>query len=334
MQAQTPAHHWSIEVHGGAGNIARATTSAEAEALYRAKLKEAIAAGAAVLDKGGSSMDAVEAAINIFEDANLFDCGRGAVFNAAGQIELDASLMEGKTLKAGAVSAVMHTPHPISLARMVMEKSPYVMLTAAGADRFASEMGMPQVAQSYFYTEKQWQALVKLLQADGRPVPPRPADMPPAPAEPISFLAPIEAHWFGTVGVVALDKQGNLAAGTSTGGMRGKHPGRVGDSPILGAGTYANNQSCAVSGTGTGEYFIRLGVAREICNLVKFEHKTAQQAADEVIHKELEMLKGEGGVIVMTPDGQQAWSFNTQGMFRARMAEGGKPLIAIFSNEP
>jgi len=334
VPAAPATHRWALEVHAGAGDIARATTSAEAEAAYRAKISEAIAAGSAVLDAGGTSMDAVEAAIHVFEDANLFDAGRGSVFNSAGQVELDASIMNGSTLEAGAVTAVQHTPHPISLARAVMEKTPYVMLTAAGADQFAAEIGMAQVPQSYFYTERQWQALVKQLQDQGRPVPPRPADLPQVPSEPVAFRSPIEASWFGTVGVVAEDRSGNLAAGTSTGGWRGKHPGRVGDSPIPGAGTYANNKSCAVSGTGVGEYFIRLGVAREICNLVQFKAMTAQQAADVVIHQELETLKGEGGVLVMTADGQQAWSFNTKGMFRARQVEGGKALVAIFNDEP
>ena len=325
------AHRWQIQIHAGAGDIARATTTPAAEAAYRAKLNEALAAGSAVLDRGGSSLDAVEAAIHVFEDANLFDCGRGAVFNSAGQIELDASIMDGATLGAGAVSAVQHTAHPISLARAVMEKSPYVMLTAAGADKFAAEIGMEPVPQSYFYTEKQWLALEKLLKSQGKPLPPRPAEL--EKAQPVAWLSSVEQHWFGTTGVVALDRKGNLAAGTSTGGLRGKHPGRVGDSPIPGAGTYASNQSCAVSGTGVGEYFIRLGVARQICNLVEYKGMTAQQAADEVIHKEVAGLKGEGGVIVLTPDGQMAWSYNTKGMFRARQVEGGKPLVAIFSDE-
>jgi beta-aspartyl-peptidase (threonine type) len=331
--AQPAARHWSIQVHAGAGDIARSTTSAEREAAYRSKITEAIQAGAAVLDKGGSSLDAVEATIRILEDASLFDVGRGAVFNSAGQIELDAAIMDGSNLKAGAVAAVMHTRHPISAARAVMEKSPHVMIAGPGADAFAAEVGLEQVEQSFFFSERRWQALVRELKREGRPIPARPAGAPPAPAEPVAGLFPEQERWFGTVGVVALDRSGNLAAGTSTGGLQAKHPGRVGDSPIIGAGTYASNASCAVSGTGVGEYFIRLGVAREICNLVQFRGMKAQQAADEVIHKELETLKGVGGVIVMTTDGQAAWSFNTPGMFRARLSEGGALKVALYADE-
>lgn len=332
---QAAAHHWSIQVHAGAGDLARATMSPADEAAARAKITEAIQAGAAVLDKGGSSLDAVEAAILILEDATLFDVGRGAVFNSVGQIESDASIMDGSDLRAGAVAATMHTRHPISAARAVMEKSLHVLIVGTGADSFAAEVGLEQVPQSYFFNERRWQALVHQLKSEGRPVPPRPAGAPP---EPVASLAPfpyspIDAHWFGTVGVVALDRKGNLAAGTSTGGSQGKHPGRVGDSPIIGAGTYASNASCAVSGTGVGEYFIRLGVAREVCNLIQYRGMKPQEAADEVIHKEVAGLKGEGGVIVLTPDGQQAWSYNTQGMFRARQSEGGALTVSIFPDE-
>ena len=332
-QAQEPAHHWAIEVHAGAGNIAHATTDAKAEAKYRAKLNEAMAAGAAVLDRGGTSLDAVEATIHVLEDSGIFNTGRGAVFNADGHVELDAAIMDGATLKAGAVSAVQHAPSPIALARAVMEKSPYVMLTAEGADKFAEEIGIPLVPNSTFYTERQWQGLVRTLKQQGKPVPPRPAELP-APAKPVALLPWMDQTWHGTVGVVARDRAGNLAAGTSTGGLSAKHAGRVGDTPVIGAGTYAANGICAVSGTGVGEYFIRLGVAREVANLIRFEHKTAQQAADAVIHKELEAMKGDGGVIVMPAEGDPVWSFNTNGMFRARRVEGGKPLIALYNDEP
>jgi beta-aspartyl-peptidase (threonine type) len=246
--------------------------------------------------------------------------------------------MDGSNLKAGAVAGVTRTRHPISLARAVMEKSPYVMLAGAGADAFGARVGLEQVDPSFFFTEARWQSLIKQLQKEGRPVPQRPVGAPPPPAAPPVPVAQIDesadAHMHGTVGVVALDRAGNIAAGTSTGGLQGKMPGRVGDSPIIGAGTYASNQSCAVSATGSGEYFIRLGVAREICNLVAFKGMKLQQAADQVIHKELEALHGDGGVIAITTDGQLVWSFNTPGMFRARQAEGGKVEIGVYNDEP
>ena len=332
------AHPWAIQVHGGAGVIERSLLGPEASAAYRASLTQAAEAGAKVLDSGGSSLDAVEAAIKVLEDDPLFNAGRGAVFSAEGKNEMDSSIMDGSNLMAGAVAGVGRTRHPISLARAVMEKSPYVMLAGAGADAFGARVGLEQVDPSFFFTEARWQSLVKQLQKEGRPVPPRPVGAPPPPAAPPVPVAQIDesadAHMHGTVGVVALDRAGNIAAGTSTGGLQGKMPGRVGDSPIIGAGTYASNQSCAVSATGSGEYFIRLGVAREICNLVAFKGMKLQQAADQVIHKELEALHGDGGVIAITTDGQLVWSFNTPGMFRARQAEGGKVEIGIYNDEP
>jgi beta-aspartyl-peptidase (threonine type) len=333
-QAQPPTHHWAIVLHGGAGVIERASMKPEAESAYRASITQAVQTAAKILDQGGSSLDAVEAAIQILEDDPLFNAGRGAVFTAEGKNELDAAIMDGSNLKAGAVAGVTRTRHPISLARAVMEKSPHVMLVGAGADAFAASVGLEQVDPNFFFTERRWQGLVKQLQKEGRPVPPRPAGAPPPPTAPISEIEPPDAHKFGTVGVVALDRAGNVAAGTSTGGTQAKQWGRVGDSPIIGAGTYASNQSCAVSATGTGEYFIRLGVAREVCNLVYFKGMPLQQAADQVIHRELEAIHGDGGLISITPDGQTAWSFNTPGMFRARLAEGGKLQIGIYNDEP
>jgi len=334
MPAQQPAHHWAIVVHGGAGVIERGSMDPKTEAAYRASMTQAIQAGAAILDKGGSSLDAIEATIRILEDDPLFNAGRGAVFSAEGKNELDAAIMDGSNLKAGAVAGVTHTRHPISLARAVMEKSPHVMLIGAGADAFAAQAGLEQVDPSFFFTERRWQSLVRQLKKEGRPIPPRPAGAPPPPPVPVAEIEAPDAHKYGTVGVVALDKQANIAAGTSTGGTQAKQWGRVGDSPIIGAGTYASNQSCAVSATGTGEYFIRLGVAREVCNLVYFKGLTLQQAADQVIHKELEALGGDGGLIAITPDGQLAWSFNTAGMYRARQTEGGKLEIGVYNDEP
>ena len=316
--------------------IERSKLGPEGDSQYRAGLQRAIEAGAKVLDQGGSSMDAVEAAIKILEDDPHFNAGRGAVFTVDGKNEMDAAIMDGATLRAGAVADVTRTRHPISLARTVMEKTPHVLLIGSGADAFSAQAGLEQADPSFFFTESRWQSLVKQLKKEGKPIPARPAGVPPPnQSVPISQLEESpDTHLYGTVGVVALDRQGNIAAGTSTGGLQAKMPGRVGDSPIIGAGTYASNQSCAVSGTGTGEYFIRLGVAREVCDLVFFKGMPLQQAVDEVIHKELEGLHGDGGVIAVTPDGQMAWSFNTPGMFRARLAEGGKIQMGVYNDEP
>jgi beta-aspartyl-peptidase (threonine type) len=335
---QPPSPHWAIVLHGGAGVIERASMSPQMDAAYRAALTRAIEAGAQVLARGGSSMDAVETAIRIMEDDPLFNAGRGAVFAADGKSEMDAAIMDGATLQAGAVADVSRTRHPISLARAVMEKSPHVFLAGPGADAFSVCAGLEQVDPSFFFSERRWQSLIRQLQKEGLPIPPRPAGAPPAPAtpiaEPTTDLDAPAVHEYGTVGVVALDRQGNIAAGTSTGGTQAKHWGRVGDSPIIGAGTYASNQSCAVSATGTGEYFIRLTVARTVCALVQYKGFRLQQAADEVIHKELAALHGDGGVIAIAACGQMAWSFNTPGMFRARLAEGGKLEVGIYNDEP
>lgn len=328
------AHHWAIVVHGGAGVIERKSMTPALDAEYRAGLKKAIEAGAQVLDHGGSSMDAVEAAIRILEDDPNFNAGRGAVFAADGTNQLDAAIMDGATLKAGAVADVTRTRHPISLARAVMEKSPHVFLVGEGADAFSKYAGLEQVDPSFFFTERRWQSLLKQLQKEGLPIPPRPVGAPPEPKQPLADLEPPDLHKWGTVGVVALDRNGDIAAGTSTGGTQAKRWGRVGDSPIIGAGTYASNQSCAVSATGTGEYFIRLTVARTVCALVQYKGYKLQQAADEVIHQQLKALHGDGGLIAIAPDGQMAWSFNTPGMFRAKLAEGGKVEMGIYNDEP
>jgi len=336
MGQQPDARHWAIVVHGGAGDIERAKLSPAGDAAYRAALTKVVQAGARVLDRGGSSLDAVEAAIRVLEDDPLFNAARGAVFTADGKTELDAAIMDGATLRAGAVADVTHTRYPITLARAVMEKTPYVFLVGPGADSFSIQAGMEQADSGYFFTESRWQSLIKQLQEEGKPIPPRPAGSPHAgQAVPVAqWQESADTHRYGTVGVVALDSQGNVAAGTSTGGLQGKMPGRVGDSPIIGAGTYASNQSCAVSGTGVGEYFIRFTVAREICALVQYKGLTLQQAADQVIHKQLAPIHGDGGVIAITPDGQLAWSFNTSGMFRARQSEGSKPEVFIYRDEP
>ena len=334
VHAQPTSHKWSIVVHGGAGVIERESMPPATEAEYRAAMKTAVETGAAVLQKGGTSLDAVQATIQYLEDNPLFNAGKGAVFTADGRNELDSAIMDGATLNAGSVAQLTRTRHPIAAARVVMEKSPAVMLAGPDADTFAASKGLEQVDNSYFFTERRWQGLIKQLQKEGKPIPPRPAGAPPAPAKPLAMLEPPDAHKWGTVGVVALDEAGNIAAGTSTGGLQAKLPGRIGDSPIIGAGTYASNRSCAVSGTGTGEYFIRLTIAREICALVEDKHMKLQAAADEVIHKQLEGIHGDGGIIAIAPDGEAAWSFNTPGMYRARMSQGSQPTVAIYSDEP
>jgi len=331
----TPGQHkWAVVLHGGAGVIERKSMSPEAEAGYRAGITEALNAAAAVLDKGGSSLDAVESAIKLLEDNPLFNAGRGAVFAADGTNQLDAAIMDGKTMQAGAVADVQRTRHPISLARAVMEHSPHVMLVGAGADAFAASVHLEQVPPRFFFTERRWQQLEEELKKQGLPIPARPEGAPPPPGKPIAFFESPDTHKYGTVGVVALDRNGNIAAGTSTGGITAKRWNRVGDSPIIGAGTYASNQSCAVSGTGVGEYFIRLTVARTICALVQYKGMPLQAAVDEVVQKQLVALHGDGGVIALTPDGQLAWSFNTSGMFRAKLTEGGTPQVGIYHDEP
>jgi beta-aspartyl-peptidase (threonine type) len=324
---------WAVVLHGGAGVLERANMPEAAEANYRHGIMEAITAAGKILDHGGSALDAVEAAIKLLEDNPLFNAGRGAVFAADGTNQLDAAIMDGKTLQAGSVADVQRTRHPISLARAVMEKSPHVMLIGSGADDFAASIHLEQEPPSFFFVERRWQELVKQLEKEGLPIPARPEGVvTPKPVVP--YVEPGTPHKHGTVGVVALDRQGNIAAGTSTGGITAKRWNRVGDSPIIGAGTYASNQSCGVSGTGAGEFFIRLTVARTICALVQYKGMTLQAAADEVIQKQLPAIHGDGGVIALTPDGQLAWSFNTPGMFRAKLKEGGMPQISIYKDEP
>lgn len=325
---------WALVVHGGAGVIERESMDAETDAAYRAAMNRALQTGAAVLSEGGSALDAVEAVIREMEDDPLFNAGRGAVFSAAGLNELDAAIMDGETLNAGAIAGVTRIQHPISLARLVMEESRHLMFTGDGAETFAEEQGMAFVDPAWFFTERRWQALERALASQGLPIPPRPEGAPePEPVDHTELDRLDREHRFGTVGVVVLDGNGNIAAGTSTGGLTAKRWGRVGDSPIIGAGTYASNESCGVSGTGTGEYFIRLTIAREICALVQYEDMSLQAAADEVIQNRLTALGGDGGIVALTPDGQIAWSFNTPGMYRAALTEGGEPVVAIYGDE-
>ena len=316
------SHKYGLIIHGGAGNITPITVPAEDAAEYRAKLMEALHEGYAVLRKGGSSLDAVEKAIKIMEDSPLFNAGKGAVFNHEGINELDASIMDGKTLNAGAVAEVRHIKNPIVLARLVMVKSPHVMLAGKGAEEFAVNNGVKLIDTSYFFIQKRWEDLQKALEKE-KAESGQKTGMNYTPSD----------SKFGTVGVAAIDKDGNLAAGTSTGGMTNKQYGRIGDSPIIGAGTYADNNTCAVSCTGHGEYFIRIGVAKEISDRMEFKNETLQQAVDEVINGKLEKLGGTGGVIAMDKDCNPVWQFNTPGMFRGYYIQGSEPVIELYGKK-
>ena len=327
--AQQPVR-WAVAVHGGAGSAEWEHMDAKSAAEYRAGLSRALAAAVAKLRAKESALDAVQAAIVQLEDDPQFNAGRGAAFNAEGKQEMDASVMDGSNLGAGSVAGVQFAKNPISLARAVMEHTPHVMLIGPGADALAGRVGLPRMPASYFFTEGRWQEFVGVMKASGRSVPPRPVPEPRSSMQPDTGSFRVFAHRYGTVGAIARDVRGNVAAGTSTGGMQGKMPGRVGDSPIIGAATYAANQSCAVSSTGVGEYFIRLAVAKEICALVQYRGLSVQRAADHVIHDEVASLKGgEGGVIVLSAREDPVWSFNTLGMFRSQQIEGHEPVIIV-----
>ena len=325
------AQPWAIAIHGGAGEAEWKNMDTATASAYHASLAKALAAGSAVLARHGSALDAVEASVEVLEDDPLFNAGRGSAFAADGTNEMDAALMNGATLEAGSVASIHFTRHPIALARAVMEHTPYVMMVGSGADAFSRTQGLQQEPPAFFFTEMRWQEFADVMRASGRPVPPRPTGTPPPEGRGHAALSTphIFSHRFGTVGAVARDAQGHLAAATSTGGMQGKLPGRVGDSPIIGAGTYASDHSCAVSGTGVGEYFIRLTLARQVCTLVE-QGKTPQQAADHMIHTELPALKGgEGGVIVLGRTGAPVWSNNTVGIFHAQQVEGGAAAVWV-----
>ncbi|TDE01780.1 isoaspartyl peptidase/L-asparaginase family protein [Flavobacterium hiemivividum] len=313
---------FAIAIHGGAGTIVRKNMSPEMEAQYKATLEEAVKVGHEILRNGGSSLDAVEKTINIMENSPLFNAGKGAVFTNEGKNELDASIMDGKTLKAGAIAGVTTVKNPINLARAVMEKSEHVMLVREGAEFFAKENGLELVNPAYFYTENRYQSLLKAQEKDKIEL---------DHSGGTSFYDPfIKDNKFGTVGCVALDKNGNLAAGTSTGGMTNKKWGRVGDAPIIGAGTYANNNTCAVSATGWGEFFIRNVVAYDISALMEYKGLSLEKAAEEVIQRKLTKLGGDGGIVAMDKDGNISMEFNTAGMYRAFIDTKGKMEIGIY----
>ncbi len=325
--AQETGAAWAIAIHGGAGTARRETMDAERERAYRDKLTEALLAGKKVLESGGSSVDAVEAAIRLLEDSPLFNAGKGAVFTHDGKNELDSSIMDGATLEAGAVAGVHHVKNPISLARRVMEDSPHVLFAGQGAEEFALEQGIELVPESYFWTERAWRSLQSRLEAEQR------ADAGADGAEANGANADVpSSRYFGTVGAVALDTQGNLAAGTSTGGMTNKQFGRIGDSPIIGAGTYADNRACAVSATGHGEFFIRNAVAYDICARVRYLGSSIDEAADVLVMEVLVELEAGGGVIALDPAGNAAMPFNTSAMLRGYLRAGGEPEVAIFKD--
>ena len=313
---------FGIVIHGGAGTILKENMSAEMEQAYREKLAEAVATGHAILKAGGTSQDAVEQTIHVMENSPLFNSGKGAVLTAGESIALDASFMDGKTLDAGAIAGVKHIKNPISAAIKVMNNSPHVMLAGAGADQFAAEQGLDTVPESYFITERRFDALKRVQEKEAN--------------KNLSFNA-VEEQYFknqriGTVGCVALDLQGNLAAGTSTGGMTNKKWDRIGDAPIIGAGTYANNASCGVSATGWGEFFIRSVVAHDIAALVEYKNLSIQEASKIVLQK-VEDLGGDGGVVVLDSRGNVAMEFNTPGMYRAHMNASGELNVKIYKNE-
>tara|TARA_B100000686_G_scaffold172717_1_gene179888 strand:+ start:118 stop:1107 length:990 start_codon:yes stop_codon:yes gene_type:complete len=307
----------AIVIHGGAGKIDRDALTPERERLYHSTLEQSLRAGHAILARGGSALDAVEAAIVVMEDAPVFNAGKGSVFTAEGKNELDASIMDGRALQAGAVGGVTTVKNPIRAARAVMEKSPHVLFTNKGAEKFAADHGLDIVDPKYFFTERRWKQIQKWRKQQ--------EPKPQAAAEPDQH-----ADYFGTVGCVALDAQGNLATGTSTGGMTGKRFGRIGDSPIIGAGTYADNRTAGISCTGHGEYFIRHAVAHDIPARMAYKQESLAKAARDVVQTVLKPAGGSGGIIGIDADGNVVMEFNTPAMSRGYIDRDGKTKTAIF----
>jgi beta-aspartyl-peptidase (threonine type) len=312
-------------IHGGAGVIARGKLTAEVERDVRADLDKALDAGYAILKKGQSSLDAVETAIRLLEDSPVFNAGRGAVFTRDRTIELDASIMSGESRAAGAVASVSRIKNPISAARAVMEKSRHVLLMGNGAEKFAEEIGLTLVEPKYFETPSRLRELEERLRREREAKTDAKSGAATTPDQGDRHL--------GTVGAVALDAQGNLAAGTSTGGLTGKRSGRIGDSPIVGAGTYADNRTCAVSATGDGEYFIRTACARTIAALVEYKSLSIEDASRAVLFDQIKPLGGAGGVIALSPRGEVAFTFTTAGMYRGYITEDGQKRVLIYRDE-
>ena len=307
-----------LAIHGGAGTILRSNMTPEREREYRAGLERALTAGYAILKRGGSSLDATEAAVRVLEDDPHFNAGKGSVFTSAGTNELDAAIMDGKTLAAGAVASLKHIKNPISLARLVMEKSGHVMMDSEGAEAFAKQNGVELVDQKYFFTQERWDALQKI----------KAAEKSRTSGNGKKFLI-TDQDRHGTVGAVALDQNGNLAAATSTGGTTNKRPGRVGDTPVIGAGTYAHNATCAVSATGDGEYFIRATVARDVSALMEYRQMSLKEAAQAALDK-VAKLGGAGGLIAIDCQGNITLPFNTAGMYRGYVDPDGKLVVEIY----
>jgi L-asparaginase / beta-aspartyl-peptidase len=316
---------WGIVIHGGAGTIERGSMTPEMERQYHATLEEALRAGHAILDRGGNSLDAVVAAINVMEDSPLFNAGRGAVFTAEGTNELDASIMYGPTRAAGAVAGVTRVKNPINLARLIMERSPHVMLAGAGAERFGADLGVEMVSPDYFHTEARWRSLERAREAERARQPTSDAST----TDDIDLWSE-SSRRMGTVGAVALDRQGNIASGTSTGGMTNKRWGRVGDVPIIGAGTYADNACGGVSATGHGEYFIRSVVSYDICAITLYQNVPLRAAAEHVVMNKLVEFGGEGGIVALDRWGNPTMSFNSSGMYRGYMSGDGQVTTAIY----
>jgi L-asparaginase / beta-aspartyl-peptidase len=314
-----------LVVHGGAGTILKKNMTPEKESLYRAKLTEAIEAGYKILKNGGTSLDAVQEVIVILEDSPLFNAGKGSVFTHDGKNEMDAAIMSGKTIRAGTVAGVHTIKNPIKAARAVMEKSQHVMMIGSGAEQFAKEQGLDIVEPSYFYDETRWKQLQKAKEKNTIQM-----DHTDSSGVKEKNTKP-DKH--GTVGCVALDQSGNLAAGTSTGGMTNKQYGRVGDSPIIGAGTYANNSTCAISCTGHGEFFILSLVAYDIAALVEYKGMDTRAAAEKVVMDKLVKFGGEGGVVALDAKGNFAMPFNSEGMYRGYVTREGKIHVAIYKGE-
>lgn len=301
-----------LVIHGGAGTILRSQRTPELEQRYKVALEQALSVGQAILEKGGKALDAVEASVRVLEDNPLFNAGKGAVFTHDGRNELDAAIMDGRTLAAGSVAGVTIIRNPITAARAVMEKSEHVLLSGKGAEQFAKEQGLECVDPSYFYTPERWRSLQRALERDSVKQLKQVAMFNKGADE----LELIKKDRYGTVGAVALDMQGNLAAATSTGGMNNKKWGRIGDAPIIGAGTYANNATAAISCTGWGEYYIRLVMAKTICDQLEYANRTLQEATQEMVMEKLPKLGGDGGLIAVDKNGNIAMPFCTEGMYR------------------
>ena len=323
LMAQT-TNKYVLVIHGGAGTILKSQMTPAKEKLYKQALQNALNTGSAILKNGGNAVDAVEAVIKILEDDSLFNAGKGAVFTNEGKNEMDASIMDGKTLKAGAVAGVTNIKNPITAARAVMDKSEHVLMAGKGAELFAAANGCIIVDPSYFFTTQRWNDLLDAKKEDSLKTLHKDSTT--------GLLRQPENHdyKYGTVGAVALDMHGNLAAATSTGGMTDKRYGRIGDSPIIGAGTYANNATCAISCTGWGEYFIRLVMAKSVSDRMEFAHESLKNAADEMIMKKLPAAGGDGGLIAVDKDGNFTMSFDTDGMYRGYIKSDGETAVEIY----